>query len=765
MSYYGYRQAKMSNNRQDTLSAKSLISVVAAFIFVAGLIATLMLLKQNQDIRNQASTDSTKTDQIAFVSDTCVKAGCNGEICVDEEQAKNIATTCVALPKYQCYKTATCEVQPDGKCGFTQTDELTSCLKQYEDDQPTLTPKPVETPTPTPPPNCYYKQVTCFKAPCDPILVCNTPSPSATPQATQKPIPTPPPPTCTYNGTPYQFGQTFPATDGCNTCTCTYSGQVSCTEMACNVTGDPPTCLVDGTVYQNGDSFTDSDGCNSCTCMEGKVVCTARVCDVSTSCTYNGTTYNDQESFPAGDNCNTCTCNNGTVNCTEIACNITGDPPTCLVDGTVYQNGDSFTDSDGCNTCTCSYGKVLCTKRACEIPSPPPGCHYEQVKCVKAPCDPILVCPTNYTQQCSDSGGTWESFDDSCLDLCDYVDKKVACRVQTADHCNCGPEMCWSSDVQSCIPNQQANDEIVYCETDGSCPIGYECITPPAIECVGRLCPTVVSFPPYCKRIVDCPLVCPAYDPMPGFCSNGVLKQRPDNECGCPQPPECITDVSLKAEPKANITMNADPSGITKYGINAILRFADGSVVTDQSGVDIVWQVGNENIISLESEAICPSDNPNGLIHGIEYPCPEMHAAITGLKAGTTTITAQAYKKAGSVAPLTSLLAETTYTVTVNEDELYCDSDPSQCPEGYKCVQPPADCGTDDQGNPLTCAFRPWCTWQADLNLDKKVDIDDYTILSSEFFQDLGEYQADITGDGKVDIDDYTILSSQFSLL
>jgi hypothetical protein len=40
--------------------------------------------------------------------------------------------------------------------------------------------KPSPTPSPSIPPGCYYQQVTCFQAPCDPILVC--PSPSPTPE-------------------------------------------------------------------------------------------------------------------------------------------------------------------------------------------------------------------------------------------------------------------------------------------------------------------------------------------------------------------------------------------------------------------------------------------------------------------------------------------------------------------------------------------------------------------------------------------------------
>jgi hypothetical protein len=39
-----------------------------------------------------------------------------------------MASTCEWLPEYACYKTATCEKQADGKCGWTQTPTLTACL-------------------------------------------------------------------------------------------------------------------------------------------------------------------------------------------------------------------------------------------------------------------------------------------------------------------------------------------------------------------------------------------------------------------------------------------------------------------------------------------------------------------------------------------------------------------------------------------------------------------------------------------------------------
>lgn len=54
----------------------------------------------------------------------CKVIGCSGQICSDQE----IITTCEWIEAYACYQTAKCERQSDGKCGWTQTADLTRCL-------------------------------------------------------------------------------------------------------------------------------------------------------------------------------------------------------------------------------------------------------------------------------------------------------------------------------------------------------------------------------------------------------------------------------------------------------------------------------------------------------------------------------------------------------------------------------------------------------------------------------------------------------------
>lgn len=62
--------------------------------------------------------------ETAAARDGCVITGCSGQLCADEE----MFSTCEFRPEYSCYKTATCERQADGTCGWTPTDALATCL-------------------------------------------------------------------------------------------------------------------------------------------------------------------------------------------------------------------------------------------------------------------------------------------------------------------------------------------------------------------------------------------------------------------------------------------------------------------------------------------------------------------------------------------------------------------------------------------------------------------------------------------------------------
>jgi hypothetical protein len=59
----------------------------------------------------------------------CFVGGCSGQLCSDTEGK---VSTCEWNASYACYKSARCEVQATGECGWTQTAELASCIANAE---------------------------------------------------------------------------------------------------------------------------------------------------------------------------------------------------------------------------------------------------------------------------------------------------------------------------------------------------------------------------------------------------------------------------------------------------------------------------------------------------------------------------------------------------------------------------------------------------------------------------------------------------------
>ncbi len=55
----------------------------------------------------------------------CYVGGCSSEVCSDQ---KGIVSTCIYREEYACYKTATCERQASGNCGWTETPALSACI-------------------------------------------------------------------------------------------------------------------------------------------------------------------------------------------------------------------------------------------------------------------------------------------------------------------------------------------------------------------------------------------------------------------------------------------------------------------------------------------------------------------------------------------------------------------------------------------------------------------------------------------------------------
>ena len=118
---------------------------------------------------------------------------------------------------------------------------------------------------------------------------------------------------CTVGDKTYADGASFPAADGCNTCSCQH-GEAAFSHSVCGVV-----CSQGGQTYQPGQTFA-TPGCNTCTCQnDGSITCTSNLCGAF--CHQGNQTYQPGDSFPAADGCNTCSCQqNGSIACTELAC-------------------------------------------------------------------------------------------------------------------------------------------------------------------------------------------------------------------------------------------------------------------------------------------------------------------------------------------------------------------------------------------------------------------------------------------------------------
>lgn len=189
---------------------------------------------------------------------------------------------------------------------------------------------------------------------------------------------------CLWDGQTYAIGDSFPAGDGCNTCSCDAGSDggavVGCTLKAC------PVCTWDGVDYWPGDTFPAGDGCNECTCEpDGSVSCTLGFCG---GCTYAGVSYSPDATFPAVDGCNTCQCGfDGLVSCTELSCAcdpveawwasyVSTDPMECqVIDFACPEGTLGFQNACGCG---CAQSLDACDPVMCMAPA---QCPYSQEEC------------------------------------------------------------------------------------------------------------------------------------------------------------------------------------------------------------------------------------------------------------------------------------------------------------------------------------------------------------------------------------------------
>lgn len=205
---------------------------------------------------------------------------------------------------------------------------------------------------------------------------------------------------CLHQGLTYKSGETFPAGDKCNTCTCKV-GKVTCTQKSC-LKG----CKSDGQSYKHGESWDRQDGCSRCTCRDGKHDCKPLPCKKPCKDKLSGKEYQPGESYLTPDGCEKCTCGeSGSIACVEAPCGV------CTHEGKTYQPGETFPAKDSCNSCVCKNGKVECTTKTCVKKCGEPG---------DPPCAANEVCVPDFTGDCQGTAGRCQP-----KTTCDETDSPV----------------------------------------------------------------------------------------------------------------------------------------------------------------------------------------------------------------------------------------------------------------------------------------------------------------------------------------------------
>lgn len=98
---------------------------------------------------------------------------------------------------------------------------------------------------------------------------------------------------------------------------------------------------------------------------------------------------------------------------------------------------------------------------------PPTPVRFEFISENQCTCDVILgggcgqIVDNSYCQEtnpalveCYNSGGTWASFSNGCVDSCEKArNPSILCTQAFTDGCDCGPDKCWNFDTKQCELN------------------------------------------------------------------------------------------------------------------------------------------------------------------------------------------------------------------------------------------------------------------------------------------------------------------------
>ncbi|XP_072164791.1 kielin/chordin-like protein [Diadema setosum] len=377
---------------------------------------------------------------------------------------------------------------------------------------------------------------------------------------------------CTYDGSVYQDGETFPSPDNpCVECTCS-NGQVRCEPRPC-----PPAncaypsrdtccavcdgCYYNGANHDNEALFVDSSGeCRECQCINGDVTCTTPICAPLENCeleetppgkccpvcsikkvyncTFGDRTYREGDTFfnPINE-CQRCECTSGRVICHDAPCPeapcthplLFGCCPSC--DGCTYgnesyANGVLFAEpGNPCGQCSCEGGSVICERLSCPPLNCPHRTHPEGVCCEVCINHDCVFLGETFLH-----GKRFTHPDDQCQEcVCD--DGNTDCAVAPCPQITCpypkrGP-CCQQCD--GCLYNgDEHNDGDVFFNPLDQC---QECECQSGfVNCRPRSCPPAPCSHP-ATRSGDCCPVCDACSYFDRPFQNGDSFPDPENIC------------------------------------------------------------------------------------------------------------------------------------------------------------------------------------------------------------------------------------------
>jgi len=372
---------------------------------------------------------------------------------------------------------------------------------------------------------------------------------------------------CTYDGKTYASGVSFPAGDGCNTCSC-QDGKAACTLLACADSGtatcfDASGAVIKCPVSDGGTDGGATDGGATCHDANGKVI--SCVSDGGTGCTYNGKTYPIGASFTCADGCNTCTCSAMGVSGTTKACvdassdgaatcfDANGKTIPCATDGgvqcvsgnKVYAVGASFPSADGCNTCSCTAsGMIACTEKACVDGAMP-----------------------------TDGGSS-----DGAVMCFDANGKIAPCAADG------GPAgVCMPGTDQSCNEDPTLNTILGKCRSDFTCDCGANTLNPKTGLCVPAGMPTGCMYDGTTYP-VGSKFMCPTID---NGCNQGVCFCATPGQTTalCPNqtPPVCGFDAAYVYGQTGGKVLYTDQVTLTPPASYVLVRTATSSAATSGS--------------------------------------------------------------------------------------------------------------------------------------------------------------------------------------